>query len=65
MDCIPPSSSVLVSTTFPLRPASCVHQHSPFVQRLSFIYIPLSSSTLFPVSSKKIKKGVDRTGKVV
>ena len=40
-------------TAFHLQPASCFHLHFTLVQR--------------PVSSvlKKIKKGVDRTGKVV
>ena len=50
---IPLSASVLVSSAFYLQPASCFRLHSTLVQR--------------PVSSvlKKIKKGVDRTGKVV
>ena len=50
---IPPSASVLFSSVFHLQPASCFHLHFTLVQR--------------PVSSvlKKIKKGVDRTGKVV
>ena len=53
MDCIPPSASVLFSSALHLQPASCFRLHSTLVQR--------------PVSSvlKKIKKGVDRTGKVV
>ena len=50
---IPASASVLFSSAFHLQPASCFHLHFTLVQR--------------PVSSvlKKIKKGVDRTGKVV
>ena len=53
MDCIPPSASVLFSSAFHLQPAPFFHLHFTLVQR--------------PVSSvlKKIKKGVDRTGKVV
>ena len=53
MDCIPPSASALFSSAFHLQPAPCFHLHFTLVQR--------------PVSSvlKKIKKGVDRTRKVV
>ena len=51
MDCIPPSASVLFSSTFQPRPAPCFHQHSTFSQRLVFISISPSASVLFSSTS--------------